>query len=224
MTMKPSLAIPFAIILGGIVVALAVYLSLRPPSRPPLTGDPALVRPVAADDHIFGNPAAPVMIVEYADFDCEYCKGFSDTLGQIVANEGADGSVAWVFRQFPLSEIHPNALKLAEATECAALSGGNEAFWKFSDELYAHQPADPSTFGALAASAGIPGDAFATCYQNASSTVAARITADRRNALDIGAQGTPYSLILVKGQQPVVLNGAYPYDAVKQIIDQTRGR
>lgn len=219
--MKSSLTIPIAIILGGIVVAGAVYFSLRHPTATiSSTGNPALVRPVDENDHVLGNPAAPVMIVEYADFDCEFCKGFDETLHQIVANEGATGQVAWVFREFPLIEIHPNAFSSAEAAECAARVAGNDTFWKFADELFANQPVDPSEYGTLAAQAGISSENFATCFAEASSTVDARINADRQNALAVGAQGTPYSLILVKGQPPVVMNGAYSYDAVKQLIGQ----
>ncbi len=219
--MKSSLTIPTAIILGGIVVAGAVYFSLRQPAAPTLsTGNPALVRPVDLNDHMLGNPAAPVVIVEYADFDCEFCKNFDDVLHQIVANEGTNGDVAWVYREFPLVQIHPNTFSGAEAAECAAQVAGNDAFWKFADALFANQPVDPSQYGTLAASAGISNEDFATCFANASTTVDARINADIQNALAIGAQGTPYSLILVNGQSPVVMNGAYSYDAVKQLVDQ----
>ena len=107
------------------------------------TGNPALVRPVDATDHLLGNPAAPVVVVEYADFDCEYCKDFDTTMNQVIANEGANGQVAWVYREFPLTEIHPNAFSSAEAAECAAKVAGNDTFWKFADELFANQPVDP---------------------------------------------------------------------------------
>lgn len=217
--MRPSFTIPVAIILGGIVVAGAVYMSLRNPFASSGTGNPELVRPVTSSDHILGNPAAPVVIVEYSDFDCDYCKGFHETLRQIIANEGAGGEVAWVFRQFPLTEIHPNAFSHARATECAAQTAGNDAFWRFTDVLFANQPVDPANYGTLASLAEISGDAFALCLANASSTIDARINADRQNAFDVGAQGTPYSLILVKGRKPVIMNGAYSYDAAKQLID-----
>lgn len=218
--MKTSFTIPIAILLGGIVVAGAVYLSLRRPSPPSGSGDPALVRPVSASDHIFGNPAAPVIIVAYSDFDCTFCKDFDATLRQVIAEEGMDGDVAWVFREFPLSEIHPNAVSHARAAECAATVAGNDAFWKFTGALFASQPIDPSTYGTLAAKAGISGDAFATCYATASTTLDARIAADRQNAFDVGAEGTPYSLILVEGRAPVVMNGAYSYDAVKLLVNE----
>ena len=217
--MKSSLTIPLAIIAGGIIVAIAVYVSI--PKAPAASGgDQALVRSVSAADHILGNPAAPVVIVEYSDFDCNFCKGFHDTLHQIIANEGANGSVAWVYRHFPLSEIHPNA----RAAECVAATSGNDAFWKFTNALFAAQPADPSRYGELASSVGISGDAFASCYSSASITIEARITADRRNALDVGATGTPYSIILVNGKPYEVMNGAYSYDAVKQLINQALAR
>ncbi|MFA5998288.1 MAG: thioredoxin domain-containing protein [Candidatus Paceibacterota bacterium] len=216
--MRSSYTIPLAIILGGVIVAGALYASV--PKTPTNIGNPSLVRPVGAADHILGNPAAKVMIIEYSDFDCEFCKDFHDTLHQVIANEGADGDVAWVFRQFPLIEIHPNALTHARAAECAASVAGNDVFWKFSDALFANQPADTGSYGTLAASVGISGDAFATCFASASTTVEARILADRQNALDMDARGTPYSLILVDGKPPIEMAGAYPYDAVKKLIDE----
>lgn len=220
--MKTSFTIPLAIIAGGIIVAGAVYISM--PKRPDASaGNPALVRPIGTTDHILGNPAAPVMIVEYSDFDCEFCRDFHNTLNQIIANSGVNGKVAWVFRHFPLSEIHPNALVHARAAECVAATSGNEAFWRFSDALFANQPANPQSYGTLASSIGISGDAFASCYSTASTTLDARIAADRQNALDIGAQGTPYSLIIVAGKSPVVMAGAYSYDAVKQLVDEVLG-
>lgn len=217
--MKTSYTIPLAIILGGIIIAVALYASVP---KNPAGGNPALVRLVDASDHILGNPAAKVVIVEYSDFDCTYCKGFHETLHQIIANQGTNGDVVWVYRQFPLIEIHPNALSLAKASECAAEVGGPEAFWRFADALFANQPVALSGLGAIAASAEIPNEAFATCYasESAAKPLVERIVADRQNALDMGARGTPYSLILVAGKPPVVMAGGYSYDAVKQLVDE----
>lgn len=219
--MKSSATIPLAIIFGGIIVALAIYASVpKRPSTNTAGGNPALVRPVGVNDHILGNPAAKVMIIEYADFDCEYCKGFDDTLHQIIANAGTNGNVAWVYREFPLSEIHPNALKDAEAAECVASVAGNDAFWKFKTVLFANQPIDPTQYGVYAQKAGIVGDAFSACVAQVPADIDKRIQADRQNALDVGAQGTPYSLILVAGKAPIVMNGGYSYDAAKQLVDE----
>lgn len=218
--MKSSHTIPLAIVFGGIVVALAIYVSV--PKSPAVVTDVAsIVRPVDSTDHIFGNPAAKVVIVEYADFDCEYCKYFNDTMHQIIANEGAKGQVAWVFREFPLSEIHPNALSHARAAECAAQIADNDTFWKFETALFDNQPVDRGSYGMLAQRAGVSGNAFATCYAAAATTVEPRILKDRQNALDMGAQGTPFSLILIAGKPPVVLSdGFYSYEEMRQYVDQ----
>lgn len=216
--MRSSYTIPIAIVIGGIIVATALYASI--PKRYATNGNPSLVRPVSTADHIFGNPAAKVMIVEYSDFDCDFCKDFNETLHQIIANYGARGDVAWVYRHFPLSEIHPNAFSHARAAECAAFIAGNDAFWKFEKEMFDNQPVSPSDYGTLAKNAGILDDAFAACYANASTTLDVRISADRQNALDMGANGTPYSLILVGGEPPIVLAGGYSYSAIKELVDQ----
>lgn len=217
--MKTSYTIPIAIAFGGVIIALAMYASMPKAPKPTDGGNPALVRPVGTSDHILGNPAAKVVIVEYSDFDCTYCKDFDETLLQIIANAGTKGDVAWVYREFPLSEIHPNAMSHARAAECAARAGGNDMFWKFKTELFENQPIDPASYGTLAARVGLSGNAFADCLSSSSETLDARINADRQNALDVGAEGTPYSLILVTGKPPVVMNGRYPYDAVKELID-----
>jgi len=223
-SLKSSHTIPIAIIIGGIIVAIAVYISM-PKQAATVAGTPSLVRGVDASDHIFGNPTAKVVVIEYADFDCEYCKSFNDVMHQVIANEGAKGQVAWVFRQFPLSEIHPNALAHARATECAAQVGGNDLFWEFASALYEQQPVNPLQYGTVAKAVGIPdGNAFASCYASASTTVEARILKDRQNALDMGARGTPYSLIVVAGKEPVVLNGYYGYDQMKQLINEALGK
>ena len=219
--MRPSPTVPVAIVLGGLLVAYAVYASLGGTFSFGSTsqGNPSLVRAVGVADHILGNPAAPVVIVEYCDFASDYCKGFSDTLTQMVGNVGNRGAVAVVYRAFPLTEINRNALAHARAAECVAKVGGNDAFWAFADLLFANQPADSSRYGEFAKQANAPGEAFATCYADAANQVDARITADRKNAAEVGASGTPYSLILTKGRAPVVVDGAYSYDALKMLVD-----
>jgi protein-disulfide isomerase len=89
--------------------------------------------PVTDKDHIKGDISAPVKIVEYSDLECPFCKRFHTTMQDVV--KSYDGKVAWVFRQFPLAQLHPKAVKEAEAAECVASLGGNAAFWKFIDKV-----------------------------------------------------------------------------------------
>jgi protein-disulfide isomerase len=89
--------------------------------------------PVTDKDHLIGNKDANFILVEYSDFECPFCKRFHPTATKLY-KENPD--VAWVYRHFPL-DFHPTAQKSAEASECLAKIGGNEAFWKFNDILAA---------------------------------------------------------------------------------------
>jgi protein-disulfide isomerase len=226
--MKSKYTIPVAIVVGGLIIAGALYASMPKKSSDSVRA--SLVRPVSTADHIFGNPAAPVVIIEYADFDCAPCAEFHDILNHIVANDGARGEVAWVFRHYPLIDAHPNASLLARASECAASSAGadpiasNNAFWRFANVLFLAQPVTPSELGTLAASANIPGTAFASCYAKPPSGITSRIEADRENALQMGALGAPFSVILANGKSPIVIDASYPYDVMRQIVTQALGK
>ena len=223
--MKTTHTIPLAIAIGGVIVALAVFFSSNVHLFSPeaSSGDQSLVRAVSSADHILGNPLAPIKIVTYSDYDCDYCKEFHTVMNRVIADRGSNGRVAWVLRQFPLTEIHENAMTHAEAAECVAATAGNDAFFAFSATLFDHQPADPKTYGALAQQTKVPAKPFTDCYTNAATTVDERIKKDRQNALDAGARGTPYSVLMVKDKPAEPMDGAYTYDAVIYLIDQQSG-
>lgn len=92
------------------------------------------IRPVTSDDHIVGNINAKIVIVEYSDLDCPFCKSFHNTMHRVVKE--SNGDVAWVYRHYPITQLHPNAYQKAEATECAWEQGGNTAFWKYADKVF----------------------------------------------------------------------------------------
>jgi len=94
------------------------------------------MNPVTALDHIRGNPDAKVVMVEYSDTECPFCKVFHATMQQVMNDYGKDGRVAWVYRHFPIDSLHSKARKEAEAMECAYDQGGDEKFWSFTDRLY----------------------------------------------------------------------------------------
>lgn len=133
-----KLAVPIAIVIAGGMIAVSLYFVN---SKPAVAGaQPGTVaqeiREVQKDDHIMGNPNADVVIVEYSDPECPFCKQFHETLHSVIAQYGGDGKVAWVYRHFPIPQLHPKAPKEAEALECAAEQGGNDMFWKFTDKVY----------------------------------------------------------------------------------------
>jgi protein-disulfide isomerase len=92
------------------------------------------IRPVSSDEHILGDANAPVVIVEYSDTECPFCKVFHNTMHQVL--DQSAGKVAWVYRHFPIEQLHAKAPLEAEATECAWEQGGNEMFWKYIDEIF----------------------------------------------------------------------------------------
>lgn len=85
-------------------------------------------------DHVKGNRNAKVVLVEYSDYECPFCERFHPTIVKI--SEEYKNDVAWAFRHFPLS-FHPYAQKSAEAAECVAKLEGNDAFWEYTDMLFA---------------------------------------------------------------------------------------
>jgi len=88
----------------------------------------------ASDDHVLGDPAAPVTILEYGDYECPYCGAAEPVLRQLLVE--CEGRVRLVFRNYPLADVHPYALTAALAAEAAAEQG---AFWSMHDQLLAHQ-------------------------------------------------------------------------------------
>lgn len=221
--MKSKWTIPVAIVVGGLLIASAVYVSMRK-SGVQSAGQLSVLRPIDTSDHMLGDPSAPAVIVEYADLADPYSKEFHSVLHQIVANEGAGGKVAWVFRHFPLDDSSASlSLAFSKAAECAGEVSGNDGFWRFIDTLYASGSITSTDLGSVASKAGISsGDVFATCYasESASAPLIAHIKTDRQNAIDAGIGSVPYSIIYVKGKSPVVIDGTYDYDTVKNLLDR----
>ena len=131
-------AVPLSIIIAGAMIAVALYFVNSKPVAGAQPGTVAEeIREVQEDDHVKGNPNADIVIVEYSDTECPFCKQFHETMNRIISEYGGNGEVAWVYRHFPIPQLHPKAQKQAEALECAAEQGGNDMFWKYTDKVYA---------------------------------------------------------------------------------------
>jgi protein-disulfide isomerase len=227
-TSKNSLGIPIAIVLSALLIAGAiVYTGKNNQPNPVQVGnntgevqETGEIAPVTEKDHIRGNPNAPIVIIEYSDYDCPFCKKFHETMNQIMDEYAADGKVAWVFRHFPLEQLHPNAPKVAEASECVASLGGDDAFWKFSDLVYedrtTNEPSKMARLSEYAEMVGVSKDAYTKCMETG--TFAEVIASDIEEAITAGARGTPYSIMMV-GDQKGLINGAQPYEVVKKMVD-----
>ncbi len=228
---KQSLAIPLAILVGFGMIAGAIYFSGQQTAPVAVAPTPAAenqgpaanldaLNPVTEDDHIRGNPNAKIMLVEYSDYDCPFCKNFHETMNQIMEEYGLSGEVAWVYRHFPLEQLHPNAPRVALASECVAELGGNDAFWDFSDLVFGergtNEPTNLDRLGEFAVAAGVSEAAFNTCLTEERHRDA--VAEDFNNAIEIGGRGTPHTILLV-GDQKDVINGAQPYGVVRQMVE-----
>src|SRR5688500_18268952 len=91
-----------------------------------------LIEPVGPEDHVRGAEDAELELVMYGDFECPYCAAAQSILDRVQAR--LDGRLRFVFRHFPLDEVHPHARQAAEAAEAAAAQG---RFWEMHDALYA---------------------------------------------------------------------------------------
>ena len=130
--------------------------------------------------------------------------------------------VAWVYRHFPIKNLHSRAPKEAEATECAYELGGNQAFWNYIDKLFettnSNDSLDPSELPKIAVAVGLDAVAFNNCLSSGKYTEF--VNKSIEEAVKSGARGTPYSIIISKGgEEKAVINGAEPIEMVKAKID-----
>ena len=153
--------------------------------------------PVGENDHALGPADAPVTLVEYGDYECPHCYRAHPMLKRIVANLG--DRLHFVFRNFPLTEIHPHALHAAEAAEAAADQG---KFWEMHDTIYEHQQDGPLALEdrALVGYAEELGlDARRVASALATDAYEERVRADFMSGVRSGVNGTP--TFFINGQR-----------------------
>jgi len=240
---KQLITIPGAIIIGCAIIAIALIYALHPISsssktaqkNPTAEQTPTInMKPVTSADHIFGNPNAPIKIVEYSDPSCPYCKIFNPTMEQVMKNYGSSGKVAWVYRSFPLdkpnqngSVLHPNAGHEAQALECADFIGGNDKFWAFEDEWYKVFPLQGATgrdvasdtiqLAQVAKDVGLDTQSFSDCLS--SGQFKDKVDAEYTDGINAGVSGTPYNVVITSSGSKIPLVGAVSFDTLKATLD-----
>ncbi len=232
--------VPVAVVVAGGLIAAAIYfgsggsggsntvdtqglgnLAAPAPAAAPVGPvQPAVgnIREVTSEDHIRGAANAKVTIIEYSDFECPFCKRFHPTMTRII--EEYPNDVRWVYRQFPLEQLHSKAIKQAEATECAGEQG---KFWELTDKIFEVTPSndglDMAELPTYARDVGVPNIArFQECLD--SGKYAQHIQDDIADAQAAGGRGTPYSVVITASGEKLPLSGAQPYAAVKQLVDK----
>jgi len=219
-----TLSLPVAIVFASLVISGAILLTkgntpapaaaavgAQPPANPVAIS----IRPPSAQDHIIGSPNAPVVLVEYSDFECPFCAVIYPNLKKIV--EDSNGRVAWVYRNFPLDSIHQKARPAALAAECIAAELGNDAFWKFADAIFADQQSmGQAQYEQIAARLGANPQTFAQCVS--SKQFDAKISADEAEGQKNGGQGTPFTIVVGKKGTPTSFSGALPLAQIQAIV------
>ena len=218
-------AVTAAVVVGLVFGGLAVNDTLREDSEPPAQAVaqpvpaavtptpelPAVVENVSIDDDpILGPEDAPVTIVEFSDFECPFCQRSAEEVLPLILEQYPE-QVRLVYRDFPLTQIHPQALPAALASECADDQG---KFWEYHDLLFANQSAlDDASLKAYAAQVGLDEAVFDQCYT--SQEHLDEVGGDYQDGITYGVSGTP--AFFVNGLRIV---GAQPFAVFQQAIDQ----
>ena len=171
---------------------------------------------LTTEDHVNGKKDARILLFEYSDMECPYCKKFHPTAQKIV--DSYKGDVAWVYRHLPLP-FHANAAKEAEASECANELGGNDAFWKMTATIFEKMPAlELDQLPALASGIGLDEAKFKTCLD--SGKYEKKTQGSLEEGTKAGINSTPTSVIydLKTGKSQSVI-GALPYEDLRKSLD-----
>jgi protein-disulfide isomerase len=184
------------------------------PSPNPPSGEDVSDSGLEDDDPFLGDENAPVVMIEFSDFQCPFCKRFRDqTFDQIKSQYIDTGKVKFVYRDFPLNSIHPYAQKSAEAAECADDQG---KFWEYHDKLFENQQVWSSVgiseFKKYAQELGLDEDIFNSCLDSGKYTN--EVNNDLSDAAAAGGRGTPFFII---GNTP--LSGAQPFSVFQAAIE-----
>jgi protein-disulfide isomerase len=144
-----------------------------------------LKAPITPGDHRRGDPDAPVILVEYGDYQCPHCATAQPVVRELLRSFGAD--LALVYRHFPLTEVHPLAATAAEAAEFA---GDHDAFWEMHEALFANQSrlSLPAIFG-IAGAVGLPQAELQ--HALSAGTYLSKVRDDFIGGVRSGVNGTP---------------------------------
>lgn len=179
-----------------------------------------------SDAPLIGDKNAPITIIEFSDYECPFCKQyFTQTYPQLKKEYIDTGKVKMVFRNLPLS-FHQNAQKEAEAALCARDQGGDEAYWKFHDEIFTKTTSNGlglalTELPTIANDIGLNGETLQSCLDSGKFTKT--VTDDLAYSSTVGASATPTFFIGKSDSSGTIsgtpLIGAQPYSTFKSTID-----
>lgn len=174
----------------------------------PESDNPQLSAEVNEKDHVQGSDAAQVTLVEYGDYQCPYCGKAHPIVKRI--QEAMGDKLKFVFPNFPLTKIHPNAMHAAEAAEIAAREG---KFWEMHDKLFENQKSlEDENLIEYAESLGIDKEKFIEDLEN--NTFEKKVRADFLSGIESGVNGTP--TFFINGSR---FNGSWEYENLLDALE-----
>ncbi len=217
------------IITGSLIISAAIIYSFAGNKYDQDTNfvDPDTIfsgRELKQEEFMIGNKNRKVVLVEYSDLECPFCKKFHVETMENIYNKYKD-SVGIAYRHFPLS-IHKKAPKEAEATLCARAIAGNDVYKKYITKIFettaGNDSLELSSLSDITKELGVDQNKWNDCM--ASSTYATAVQEDLSDGLEVGVQGTPNTFVLInEGREYkilTVINGARDEKYVSNIIDQ----
>jgi len=238
---KSSYIVPVAIIACLLLIAGAVYYKDKLPGAGNQTaavgevGASAVTKIIPAaegikiealrlidsTDKVRGNVSAPIKLIVYTDLECPACKYFHQQLQAIDANYVATGKVAIAYRAFPLDSIHSKSRNEFAYAECVNQIGGSSKYWQFVDKIFEISPTnnglDPAKLDETAKALKIDAKQLATCVKDPK--VATVIEKTTQEAMALGAQGTPFFIIVDPQGIATPVFGGIPADRLGQAFD-----
>jgi len=207
------LIIPSSILIGALIVGAAIFLSGNKGAKTNGTPLPSIAPAniSLAGEPVEGSANAKVTMIEFSDFQCPFCgRFFSDAYPQIKQNYIDAGKVKLVFKNFPLTQIHANAEKAAEASECAF---EQNKFWEYHDKLFQNQNnLGVSDLKKYAQQVDLDAQKFNSCLDTGK--YASRVSQELQEGIAAGVDGTPS--FFINGNKIV---GAQPFSVFQQAID-----
>ena len=174
------------------------------------------------EKRIGGNQNASVVLIEFADYECPYCRDFANTtMKQIERDYIGNGQIGFIFQDFPIESSHPHAFGAALAAQCASEQGH---LWEMNHKLFAESAAlTPGDLFHDAEAMKLDLPKFRACF--ADEKVAALLRARMREASAQGIDGTPMFVVGIRkpGSKTIrglrMIEGGYPYDVFKATLD-----
>jgi len=198
-------------LLGGGIKASQAAQAGGPVVEAPVTQTPRFVRYDVPTDGFYsiGPKDAPITIVEFSDYQCPYCRRWHNEVYQPLL-ASYPGKIRLVYRNLPLTSIHPDAMSAAEAALCA---GEQNAYWQYHEKLFDNTALGTSVYMQYAQELGLDTTSFEACITE--HKYKETIQADSDFAVNLGVSSTPTFFI-----NGLAVVGAQPLDVFKQVIDK----